>query len=425
VPLQTSAWMHIPRHFKRLTLACTAAAAVLGGLVIASSSADLQTQINANKQTAASLQSQINAQSAQIGTTAGGVAAAQERLAAVESQLSQHMAQLHQVDDRLMNAGQQLDSLEKKLHIASAYLGANLRANYENGTPNLVDVVLNAHGFSNLLDQVNYIKDAQRRDAEILSLTRIARARVQREALRLGKLERQDQQLTNRILQQRDQAATIEAALAKQQVDEETVRSHTRAHLANVDAHTQELQKKYAEAQAAAAAAARAAAAAAAAAQARATQQADQQVAAQATEQVNQQASGYAINTGGAVTPPPGAPAAVQEMIAAGDRIATLPYIWGGGHGSFVSAGYDCSGSVSYVLNAAGLLSAPEVSGDFESYGGPGSGQWVTIYANAGHVWMQIAGWRFDTVALAEDGSRWSQGGGEYAGFVVRHPVGF
>ncbi|MGH2836419.1 MAG: hypothetical protein ACRDKD_09410 [Solirubrobacteraceae bacterium] len=417
--------MHIPRHFKRLTLACTAAAAVLGGLVIASSSADLQTQINANKQTAASLQSQINAQSAQIGTTAGGVAAAQERLAAVESQLSQHMAQLHQVDDRLMNAGQQLDSLEKKLHIASAYLGANLRANYENGTPNLVDVVLNAHGFSNLLDQVNYIKDAQRRDAEILSLTRIARARVQREALRLGKLERQDQQLTNRILQQRDQAATIEAALAKQQVDEETVRSHTRAHLANVDAHTQELQKKYAEAQAAAAAAARAAAAAAAAAQARATQQADQQVAAQATEQVNQQASGYAINTGGAVTPPPGAPAAVQEMIAAGDRIATLPYIWGGGHGSFVSAGYDCSGSVSYVLNAAGLLSAPEVSGDFESYGGPGSGQWVTIYANAGHVWMQIAGWRFDTVALAEDGSRWSQGGGEYAGFVVRHPVGF
>ena len=81
-------------------------------------------------------------------------------------------------------------------------------------------------------------------------------------------------------------------------------------------------------------------------------------------------------------------------------------------------------GSVSFVLNAGGLLSSPEVSGWFESYGDAGAGQWVTIYANAGHVWMTIAGWRFDTVALAEDGTRWSQGGGEYAGFVVRHPAG-
>jgi hypothetical protein len=124
------------------------------------------------------------------------------------------------------------------------------------------------------------------------------------------------------------------------------------------------------------------------------------------------------------VQPPPGAPAAVREMIAAGNAIATLPYIWGGGHGSFQAAGYDCSGSVSYVLAAAGLLSAPEVSGDFESYGDPGPGQWVTIYASDGHVWMEIAGWRFDTVALAEGGTRWSQGGGEFAGFVVRHPPG-
>lgn len=416
--------MLFPRHFKRLTLASTCVAAVLGGVVIASSSADLQSQINANQQTASSLQAQINAETAQIEKSAGGVAAAQSRLSTVQSELTQHIAELQSVDDRLMKAGQQLDSLEKKLHIASRYLAANLRASYENGSPNLIDVVLNARGFSNLLDQVNYIKDAQHRDTEILNITKIARARVQREALSLGKLEHRDQMLTNQILQQRNQAATIEAALAKQQLDEETARSHIRAHLASVNARTQQLQKQYAEAQAAAAAAARAAAAAAAAAQAQATQQSTQQAAAQATEQVNQQASGYAINTAGAVSAPAGAPAAVQEMIAAGNRIATLPYIWGGGHGSFVSAGYDCSGSVSYVLNAAGLLSAPEVSGDFESYGDPGAGQWVTIYANAGHVWMEIAGWRFDTVALAEDGSRWSQGGGEFAGFVVRHPTG-
>jgi len=117
--------------------------------------------------------------------------------------------------------------------------------------------------------------------------------------------------------------------------------------------------------------------------------------------------------------------AAIQEMVAAGTQIATLPYIWGGGHGSWVSPGYDCSGSVSYVLHAAGLLSVPEDSSALESYGAPGPGQYVTIYANAGHAWMTINGERFDTVALAETGSRWTSIPGDPSGFIVRHPVGF
>jgi len=116
---------------------------------------------------------------------------------------------------------------------------------------------------------------------------------------------------------------------------------------------------------------------------------------------------------------------ALSEMIAAATQIAPLPYIWGGGHGSWVSPGYDCSGSVSYVLHAAGLLSSPEDSSALESYGAPGPGQYITIYADVGHAWMTIEGRRFDTVALSEDGSRWADGGGEFAGFVVRHPVGF
>ena len=117
-------------------------------------------------------------------------------------------------------------------------------------------------------------------------------------------------------------------------------------------------------------------------------------------------------------------PSVIGDMIAAGDQIATLPYIYGGGHGSFTSAGYDCSGSVSYVLHAAGLLSAPEDSSALESYGAPGPGRYVTIYANAGHAYMTIDGRRFDTVALAETGSRWSSAMADSSGFVVRHPVG-
>ena len=81
--------------------------------------------------------------------------------------------------------------------------------------------------------------------------------------------------------------------------------------------------------------------------------------------------------------------------------------MYGGGHGSFISEGYDCSGSVSYALHGGGLLSAPEDSSGLESYGEAGPGRYITIYANAEHAWMTIDGRRYDTVALAEDGTRW------------------
>ncbi|HWD68758.1 MAG TPA: hypothetical protein VG293_01115 [Solirubrobacteraceae bacterium] len=397
--------MHLPRHLKRLTLASTSVAAILGGVVIASSSADLSSQINADKQAAASLGSQINAESAQIGRTADGVAQARANLEIAQAKLEASDQKLTHVQNELMAARDQLLALEQKLHLASDYLAANLRADYESGKPNIVDVILNAHGFSSLLEQVNYMKDAQHQNAEILHITRIARKRVVQEAVDLGKLEASDQRLTRQIEAQRNQVAVTEGALLKQQIAEESVRSGKRAHLASVNSQEAADQQKLDAIEAAAAAAAR-------------------KTAEEQAVQVNQQVGGTAIDTGAMVQPPAGAPQAVAQMIAAGNAIATLPYIWGGGHGSFQAIGYDCSGSVSYVLAAAGLLSAPEVSGDFESYGDPGPGQWVTIYANPTHVWMQIAGWRFDTVALAEGGTRWSQGGGEYAGFVVRHPVG-
>ena len=98
----------------------------------------------------------------------------------------------------------------------------------------------------------------------------------------------------------------------------------------------------------------------------------------------------------------------VSRVIAAGDEIATRPYVYGGGHGSFESAGYDCSGSVSYALHGGGLLSSPEDSTGLESYGDAGPGKHITIYANAEHAFMVVDGKRFDTVALQESGSRWS-----------------
>jgi peptidoglycan hydrolase-like protein with peptidoglycan-binding domain len=114
----------------------------------------------------------------------------------------------------------------------------------------------------------------------------------------------------------------------------------------------------------------------------------------------------------------------VSRVIAAGDEIATRPYVYGGGHGSFQSAGYDCSGSVSYALHGGGLLSAPEDSSQLESYGEAGPGQHITIYANAGHAFMVVDGKRFDTIAAQEGGSRWASSVGSTGGYVVRHPDG-
>ena len=114
----------------------------------------------------------------------------------------------------------------------------------------------------------------------------------------------------------------------------------------------------------------------------------------------------------------------VARVIAAGDEIATRPYVWGGGHGSFQSEGYDCSGSVSYALHGAGLLSSPEDSSALESFGEAGPGRDITIYANSEHAFMVVDGKRFDTVALAETGNRWSSSMTSTAGFVARHPAG-
>jgi hypothetical protein len=133
------------------------------------------------------------------------------------------------------------------------------------------------------------------------------------------------------------------------------------------------------------------------------------------------------LTSNGLAIAPIAAPSVVQDIIAAGNQIARLPYRYGGGHGTYQDTAYDCSGSISYVFDAAHLLSGSVVSGNLMKWGDPGPGKWITVYANAGHTFMYIAGLRFDTVALAETGTRWSNrpaDEGDIASFAVRHPPG-
>jgi cell wall-associated NlpC family hydrolase len=130
----------------------------------------------------------------------------------------------------------------------------------------------------------------------------------------------------------------------------------------------------------------------------------------------------------GLAAAPMAAPAAVQQVIWAGNEIIGLPYIFGGGHASFISPGYDCSGTVSYALHGASLVTAPEDSSEFMAWGSHGAGRWIAVFGNAGHAYMDVAGLRLDTSAADDpsnqQGPRWRPLRPENGGFTVRHPLG-
>ena len=157
------------------------------------------------------------------------------------------------------------------------------------------------------------------------------------------------------------------------------------------------------------------------------------------------QAHGKAILLpNGQAIAPTDAPPQVQAIIEAGNKIATMPYIYGGGHNAtFSGRGYDCSGSVSYALHGGGLLTSPLDSSSFMKWGDKGVGSWITIYTNPGHAFMVVAGLRFDTSmrtplasaarksstrtrrAVTTLSSRWSTKMRPADGYVIRHPAGF
>jgi peptidoglycan hydrolase-like protein with peptidoglycan-binding domain len=130
------------------------------------------------------------------------------------------------------------------------------------------------------------------------------------------------------------------------------------------------------------------------------------------------------IGSDGLAVAPASAPDAVKALIEAGNAIATKPYKYGGGHRRWDDSGYDCSGSISYVLHAAGLLDEALDSSGFMSWGEPGRGTWITIRSNPGHAYLIVAGLRFDTSARRQTGNRWSDEMRSARGYRGRHPEG-
>jgi cell wall-associated NlpC family hydrolase len=356
-----------------------------------SSLGDLHRDLSSRTQSASQLRAAIAAETDRINATSAGVREAQTRLSVLQSDLDAREAQLSAVQRGVIAARNHLTRLENRQHLAAKLLAANLRAGYEDEAPDVVTVILESHGFADMLERLHFMERVSRQNAKALSDTKTARMRVLAQAARLDRLQTRHRALVADVLRARNAAAVVQGALLTRQAAQLRRRANTAARLTRVRGQISSLRR---------------------------------QIARLSHPVVTGLDNGLPIDVGGMAQAPADAPAAVKQVIAAGNAIAGLPYAYGGGHGSFRANAYDCSGSVSYALAAAGLLSSPLDSTGFESWGEPGPGQWITVYANAGHAFMVVAGWRFDTSSLSQDSTRWTRSMRTTSGFVERHPPG-
>jgi peptidoglycan hydrolase CwlO-like protein len=378
---------------------------------------DLSSQIASSKSQAAQLQDAIAAESARIEATNTGLADAQSRLTRLQSEVATRRAEVQKTQREVVAARNHLTKLENRYRVASEALAENLRADYQGDSPDLVDVVLDAQGFADLFERMEFMQRVAKHDAHVLDNTKQTKTEVLNQTAKLGELQIENQRLATEAVKARNAAEAVQTAILAKRATLLKGQASKQAELDQVQGELSALKARQARAAREAAAAARAVQRR----QALATPSTGAPSGATGSGTANPD---IATDAGGFAQAPAGAPEAVRLVIAAGNAISGLPYSYGGGHASFQAAAYDCSGSVSYALAAAGLVSSPLDSTSFESWGEPGPGKYITVYANAGHAYMYVAGWRFDTSALSSGGTRWTQSTRSNAGFVARHPPG-
>ncbi len=352
-------------------------------------------RIGSAQSRAAALQVAVAAETRQLGRTEADLGAAQARVDRIEADAARREAKVRAVGRRIAKTRLQLQKLENRMQRATTALRNNLVSAYEHPQPDLVSFLLRAHGFGDLIESRDFLKRIQANNARILGVSRQTRRQVDREATRLVGLQRTAKRLAEVVQQRRDAAQVARGAILNVRNRQLRRREGSAAQLAGARGQIADLRRR------------------------------ERREAARAVR-VRKEAvvSGIGVNTGGLAQPGPGAPAAVAKVMAAGNAIAGLPYLYGGGHASFKASAYDCSGSISYALAAAGLVSSPMASGPFMSWGQAGPGKHITVYANPGHAFMVVDGWRFDTSALRGGGTRWTRETRSTAGFVARHPPG-
>jgi peptidoglycan hydrolase CwlO-like protein len=355
----------------------------------ASKIAQKQSELDRLQSNEGPLRSQIDSMNAEVDQLIGEESRLRQDQAAAQHELDQKQAELDQATAQLNAEKAELARVRAKLQAAVAALEQLLVDIYKSNDPDVTAVVMQSTSWSDLITRTEYIDHIHNYDDAVVSRVRGLRDQI-------TALVNQLQATHDRIQAARDAVAAKEQQIASQHAQIQQRQSQlAAARNARQTALDALLRKEH-------------------------------QIQTDLSD-IPAPAGHATIDSSGDAIPPANAPLAIRGVIAAANQIDDTPYIWGGGHGSFTSSGYDCSGAVSFALHGGGFLSSPLDSTGLEVWGAPGGGNWITVFANSGHAWAYIAGLRWDTGGPGGgNGPRWSTVmRDDTSSFVARHPAGY
>jgi len=406
--------MRAPLRGNSLRLLLPAAALLVLLCVVASAPAkdleeklqDTQGKLSHVREDQSSLAATIAEQNKAIDSMIGEVSDLRQQQAAVEAELSAKEGELDAATEKLEADQRHLAAVRARLQRALDVLRERLVSIYESGSPDMLNVVLDSASWSEVNTRADYLDQIQQYDDSVASRVKGLRDEARAAVKRMTAVRAQIKEARDAIAaKEREVAAAREEAEARF-AELKSAQAERRAAMETLESREEALSDNLASISE----------------QIASTTGAPAPVTGTPAPLTPGQSASFISESQASV--PSEAPAAIAGAIEAANSIATTPYIWGGGHGSFESSGYDCSGAVSFALNGGGFLESPLDSTGLETWGEPGPGQWITVYANAEHAWMIIAGLAFDTVG--GPGPRWhSSPVDSPEGFVARHPPGY
>ncbi|HEU4945120.1 MAG TPA: hypothetical protein VFT10_08160 [Solirubrobacterales bacterium] len=399
-----------PGTSRRLLLVATVVLAA-ACLVAAPSGATLQEKLESTqgkldqvRESQSAVSATIAEQNRAIDSMLGEVSALRQRQQAAEAELAAKQAELEEATAKLAAEKRLLARIRARLHRALGVLRERLVAIYRTGSPDTLSIVLESESWSDMSARADYLSRIQDYDNAVADRVKGLRDEAKAAVKRMAALRAQLKRARDTIaVKEREAAAAREEAevrfgeLKAAQAERQRALDSLQSREAALSDNLAVISEQIADAGGSV------------------------PTTAPAPLTPGQQAE-YISESQASV--PSSAPPAVAAAIEAANSIASTPYIWGGGHGSFESSGYDCSGAVSFALHGGGFLDSPLDSTGLTTWGEPGPGQWITVYGNSGHAWVTIAGLAFDTSGGA--GPRWHPSPvSSTEGFIARHPSGY
>jgi peptidoglycan hydrolase CwlO-like protein len=332
------------------------------------------------------IEAEIERQNAEIDALIAREAEVRHRESAVAEELGAAQARLHEAAAAVERERENLAAMRARLRRAKELLSDTLVRIYKTGSADTLSIILESASWADVLAQAEYLDRVQSYDAAVIARVDGLTEEIAAAVARLEDTRERIEADRDLIAQRRDELASARSEIEGQHAELTAARAARRDSLRELQSRERELQKEIEPSAA-------------------------------------PPGGATATLVDGQAVPPANAPLAVKSAIEAGNRIVGRPYVWGGGHGSFESSGYDCSGTVSYALHGGGWLSTPLDSTGLTTWGSPGAGNWVTVYGSSGHAYVVIAGLRLDTSGtVGGSGPAWSTEMRSSAGFVARHP---